>query len=73
MQVLQNKTVRLLCNYVKYVNDTASYFKNLRVLNVGQIRDCEAAVFAYRCWNDLCPTVFLIFSLHKSSVPQVCD
>jgi hypothetical protein len=49
VQILQNKTVRLLGNYVENVNDTSSCFKKLRVLNIGQIRAYQAAVFAYRC------------------------
>ena len=44
MQILQNKTVGLLGNYVENVNDTSSCFKKLRVLNIGQIRDYQAAV-----------------------------
>ena len=47
MQILQNKTERLLGNYVENVNDTASCFKKLQVLNIGQIRDYQAAVFVY--------------------------
>ena len=61
VQILQNKTVRLLGNYVENVNDTASCFKKLRVLNIGRIRDYQAAVFACRCCNDVCSPVFTSF------------
>ena len=43
------------------MNDTVSCFKKLRVLNIGQIRDYQAAVFAYRCCNDVCPPIFASF------------
>ena len=49
VQILQNKAVRLLGNYVENVNDTASCFKELRVLNIGDIRDYQAAVFVCCC------------------------
>ena len=68
VQILQNKTVRLLGNYIENVNDTASCFKKLRVLNIGQIRDYQAAIFAYRCWNDVCPPVFTNFFRVNSSL-----
>ena len=61
MQVLQNKTVRRLGNYVENVNNAASRFKKLRVLNIGQIRDYQAAIFEYRCCNDVCPPIFTSF------------
>ena len=68
MQILQNKTVRLLGNYVENVNDTASCFKKLRVLNIGQIRDYQAAILEYRCCNDVCPVQFLpvFFRVNRS-------
>ena len=76
MQILQNKAVRLLGNYVENVNDTASCSKELRVLNIGHIRDYQAAVFAYRCYNNLCPPVFTEFfrvnrSLHRHDTREV--
>ena len=58
MKILQNKTISLLGNYVENLNDTASSLKKLRVLNTGQIHDCQATVLAYQCWNDLYHTVF---------------
>ena len=43
------------------MNDTTSCFKKLRALDIGQIRDYQAAVFAYRYFNDVCPPVFTSF------------
>ena len=47
VQVLQNKAASLIGKYVKNVKDTSACFKSLRLLNVGQIRDYQAAIFVF--------------------------
>lgn len=58
VQILQNKAVRIIGKYVKDVNDTSACFKSLNLLNVGQLRDYQAAVFVFQCVHNLVPSVF---------------
>ena len=61
VQVLQNKAVRTIGRYVQDVHDTCACFRSLKLLNVGQIRDYQAAVFVFQCKNGLTPDVFKNF------------
>lgn len=61
VQVLQNKAVRLIGGYVKETNNTVACFRKLKVMDVGQVRDYQAAVFTYQCLHEVCPLVFLDF------------
>ena len=61
MQILQNKAVRTIGRYVQDVHDTCACFTSLKLLNVGQIRDYQAAVFVFQCMNGLAPDVFKSF------------
>ena len=56
--MLQNKAVRTIGRYVQDVQDTCACFTSLKLLNVGQIRDYQAAVFVFQCMNVLAPDVF---------------
>ena len=65
LQVLQNKAVRLIGGYVKETNNTVACFRKLKVMDVGQVRDYQAAVFTYQCLHEVCPSVFLDLFLKK--------
>ena len=59
-------------NYLEKVNDTEACYNKLKVLNVGQLRDYQAGIFSYQCWNCISPEVFHGFyrenkSLHSYS------
>ena len=41
------------------LNDTETCYRKLRVMNAGQLRDYQAAIIVYQCWNDICPDIFL--------------
>jgi hypothetical protein len=61
VQVLQNKPVRFIGGYVKETNITIACFRKLKVMDVEQVRNYQAAVFTYQCLHEVCPMVFLDF------------
>ena len=61
MRILHKKAVRTKGRYVQDVYDTCAYFTSLKLLNVGQIKDNQAAVFVFQCMNGLATDVFKSF------------
>ena len=61
MQVFQNKDARTIGRYVYDVQDTCSCFGALKILNIGQIRVCQAVVFVFLCTNGSNPDVLKNF------------
>ena len=61
VQVLQNKAAKIIGKNIQNVKDNSVCFKSLRLLNVGQIRDYQAAIFVYNCVNNLVPQIFKEF------------
>jgi hypothetical protein len=59
IQILQNKVVRITGKYVKVFNDIVTCYRNLRVMNVGHLRDYQSAIFVYQCWK----YIYLIFMI----------
>ena len=47
VQILQNKVVRVLGDYVRFENSTLSCFTKMKILNVYKLRDYQVAVFVY--------------------------
>ena len=70
VQIRQSKAVRITKKYVKNVKDTSAYFKSLRLFNVGQIRDYEAAVFMFNYVHNLVPETFNEFYRFRSSIHE---
>ena len=58
VQILQNKAMHLVGEYVEAKHNTTASFKKLQVLNVGQLREYQVGIFAYQCWNNESPEVF---------------
>ena len=78
MQILQNKAVRTIGKYVRDLHETCACFTSLKLLNIGQIRDYQAAVFVFRCMNGLALDVFKSFyqtnsDLHNHGTRQSSD
>ena len=44
VQILQNKVVRVLGNYVRFENSTLRYFPKMKIPNVFKLRDCQLAI-----------------------------
>ena len=53
IQILQNKVVRITGKYVKVFNDVVTCYRNLRMMNVEQVKDYQAAIFECQCWDDI--------------------
>lgn len=67
VQILQNKIVRILGNYIQFENSTLNCFTSLKILNIYQLRDYQLAIFIYQCLNKCSPEVFWeIFKANSS-------
>jgi len=57
-QVLQNKIIRLLGNYVHGENDKVHCYRKLMILNVSQLHDYQLAIFVFQSIYGLSPEIF---------------
>ena len=58
MQIQQNKADGTIGKYVQDVHDICVCFTSLKLLNVIETREQQAAVFVFQCINSLAPDVF---------------
>ena len=67
VQVLQNKVIRLLGNYVHGENDTVNCYRKLMIFNVSQLHDYQLAIFVFQSIYGLSPEIFRQMFIRNSS------
>ena len=68
-QVLQNKIIRLLGNYVHGENDKVHCYRKVMILNVSQLHDYQLAIFGFQSICGLSPEISRQMLTRNSSYP----